>query len=318
MSDRHGIRNYDARLESEAKFDIEDAEYWTGRQRPMRAITIQQPWASRIAWGLKAYETRGWKTKYRGEILIHAGMNRSHLTLFTPRPWEYPLGAVLAVGTLSEVYPTEEKAGGISSEERDWGDWGPGRYAWHLTDVRALDHPIAARGRQGLWRPSNSLVDQVRDSLRQRRHRMTTWEQTVIDISVPDAKGPLQAQDMGGNWHRYRVIQVVGHIHAAAAGLAVTPWRNGLYGIDGENEWEPGVYSITHIASGALVHGQGYNLALAKDVMLGLGPLTDWTQSWDDFRESDPELPERARLIADSIVNSRASHAEVTQYGPGD
>ena len=39
----------------------------------MKAITIKQPYATLIAEGLKEYEFRTWKTKYRGEILIHAG-----------------------------------------------------------------------------------------------------------------------------------------------------------------------------------------------------------------------------------------------------
>lgn len=39
----------------------------------MKIITIKQPFASLIAAGLKEYEFRTWKTKYRGEILIHAG-----------------------------------------------------------------------------------------------------------------------------------------------------------------------------------------------------------------------------------------------------
>jgi len=38
----------------------------------MKAITILEPWASLIACGAKRYETRGWPTKYRGEIAIHA------------------------------------------------------------------------------------------------------------------------------------------------------------------------------------------------------------------------------------------------------
>ena len=39
----------------------------------MKAITVIQPWASLLAEGAKLYETRSWKTNYRGEILIHAG-----------------------------------------------------------------------------------------------------------------------------------------------------------------------------------------------------------------------------------------------------
>lgn len=39
----------------------------------MKAITIFQPFASLIATGAKRIETRGWPTKYRGELAIHAG-----------------------------------------------------------------------------------------------------------------------------------------------------------------------------------------------------------------------------------------------------
>ena len=38
----------------------------------MKAITIWQPWASLIASGAKQFETRGWETKHRGKIAIHA------------------------------------------------------------------------------------------------------------------------------------------------------------------------------------------------------------------------------------------------------
>ena len=39
----------------------------------MKVITIKQPFASLIVLGIKKYEFRTWKTKYRGDILIHAG-----------------------------------------------------------------------------------------------------------------------------------------------------------------------------------------------------------------------------------------------------
>ena len=39
----------------------------------MKGLTIKEPWATLIIEGYKKYEFRSWKTKYRGEILIHAG-----------------------------------------------------------------------------------------------------------------------------------------------------------------------------------------------------------------------------------------------------
>lgn len=42
----------------------------------MKAITIWQPWASLLACGAKQYETRSWKTDYRGQIAIHAAAKK--------------------------------------------------------------------------------------------------------------------------------------------------------------------------------------------------------------------------------------------------
>ena len=39
----------------------------------MKVLTIRQPWASLIIHGYKKFEFRSWQTKYRGDLLIHAG-----------------------------------------------------------------------------------------------------------------------------------------------------------------------------------------------------------------------------------------------------
>ena len=44
----------------------------------MKAITLWQPWASLLACGAKIYETRSWKTDYRGPIAIHAAQKPAH------------------------------------------------------------------------------------------------------------------------------------------------------------------------------------------------------------------------------------------------
>lgn len=42
----------------------------------MKVITIKEPFASLVADGIKKVETRSWKTNYRGEIYIHAGLTK--------------------------------------------------------------------------------------------------------------------------------------------------------------------------------------------------------------------------------------------------
>src|SRR6266496_247116 len=40
--------------------------------KPMKAISLWQPWATLMALNFKKVETRIWETKYRGPLAIHA------------------------------------------------------------------------------------------------------------------------------------------------------------------------------------------------------------------------------------------------------
>ena len=64
----------------------------------MKAITIKQPYASLIAAGIKKYEFRTWKTKYRGELLIHAGkgVDKKAMEKFKKYNLDYPSGCIIA------------------------------------------------------------------------------------------------------------------------------------------------------------------------------------------------------------------------------
>ena len=45
----------------------------------MKVLSIKEPWASLIMNGTKRIETRSWKTKYRGEIYIHASLSKAKI-----------------------------------------------------------------------------------------------------------------------------------------------------------------------------------------------------------------------------------------------
>ncbi len=154
----------------------------------MKALTIWQPWASLIACGEKEFETRSWRTNYRGEIAIHAAKKNLHrnmlslpkgveiaamITLYKnhitiPR-LEETCGCVIATAELADVWEcigADKKGDLMISKNRDtpdwensylsdnewwFGDFSKGRYAWQLANVKMLDEPIPAMGRQGLW-----------------------------------------------------------------------------------------------------------------------------------------------------------------------
>lgn len=128
----------------------------------IKAITLHQPWASLIALGAKRLETRSWNPKWRGTLVIHAGKelsvdttDRVFISLLRDAGitdvYKLPLGAAVAVCELRAVYRTEEVIDRLSAHERAFGNYQPGRSAWHLVNVRPLLPPIVVRGQQGLW-----------------------------------------------------------------------------------------------------------------------------------------------------------------------
>jgi hypothetical protein len=151
----------------------------------VKALTIQQPWASLFALGSKQMETRSWRTHVRGPVAIHAGLampcrigervtygpyeverDGSGLLLRSPRlswPYRLPLGAVVAVGDLFQVRSTDSIEHGPSDLERSLGDHSPGRFAWSITSVLPIRQPVPAKGAQGFWQwePPESIAADV-------------------------------------------------------------------------------------------------------------------------------------------------------------
>ena len=140
----------------------------------MKALTLWQPWASLIAWGEKHYETRSWKTDYRGPLAIHASHRLTEdqkyicSTLRVAKilsahgiedPIQLALGCIVCVADLVEVIATEAwfQRRSIPYKETAFGNYGYGRFAWKLENVHVLIEPIPVKGGQGLWEWPTSL-----------------------------------------------------------------------------------------------------------------------------------------------------------------
>ena len=149
----------------------------------MKAITLWQPYASLVAIGAKQNETRSWATKYRGPLAIHAAMNmpkwvKKLLPGFARLigikeyngSWLYylehgsgPFGKVVAIGNLVDCVPiTPEFVANLSEQEKAFGDYTPGRFAWILEDVRRFEKPVPAKGMQGLWNWDETQADGIK------------------------------------------------------------------------------------------------------------------------------------------------------------
>lgn len=122
----------------------------------MKVLTIKEPWATLIIEGYKAYEFRSWKTKYRGKILIHAGMSleRDNAEKFKDYNLEYSKGAIIGEAEIVDcIFVTKE----VNDELRKinplvYGKSGHvEKYAWKLENVKKYDKPIPVKGQLGLW-----------------------------------------------------------------------------------------------------------------------------------------------------------------------
>lgn len=130
----------------------------------IKAISLMEPWASLMRCGVKTVETRSWKTKYRGPLLICASKRwdrRQRYYLESepvqqafrgPTTAEHMLcGKAVAIVILVDcVGVMDDKYEGLFFAERHFGDFSPGRYCWVTNDLRAIN-PFPVVGQLGLF-----------------------------------------------------------------------------------------------------------------------------------------------------------------------
>lgn len=100
-----------------------------------KALSIKEPWASMIRDGKKTIETRTWKTKYRGEIIICASLKPK--TKFS--------GHAIAKVRLVDCMPMTK-----SDEKTACVNLYPGAFVWILDDIRKIK-PFKVKGMLGLF-----------------------------------------------------------------------------------------------------------------------------------------------------------------------
>jgi hypothetical protein len=141
-----------------------------------------------MALDLKRYETRGRQTHHRGPLVIHAAkcwmdyqqnfafeMPAEHWVAFKyagimSMPTDLPMGALVAVVDVVDCVRVESLTlppapdrphYGLSDEERFWGNYSPGRWAWITTNVRRFKTPIPWRGYQYLFDVPDEIIQQA-------------------------------------------------------------------------------------------------------------------------------------------------------------
>lgn len=124
----------------------------------MKVITIKQPFATLIAEGLKEYEFRTWRTKYRGDILIHAGkgIDKEAMKRFECLNLEYPSGCIIAKATITDCITIDTKMRTKLKESNSLvyfsiiKDTKWDGYGFKLENVEKIE-PIPINGKLSLW-----------------------------------------------------------------------------------------------------------------------------------------------------------------------
>jgi hypothetical protein len=125
----------------------------------MKVITIKQPFATLIAEGLKEYEFRTWKTKFRGEILIHAGkgIDKKAMERYKHLNLDYPSGKIIAKATITDCVYVDDQLKeelqeknqlvyyGILQKDSNWDGYG-----FKLENIEKIE-PIEINGKLSLW-----------------------------------------------------------------------------------------------------------------------------------------------------------------------
>lgn len=158
----------------------------------MRALSFWQPHGGLILTLAKPFETRSYPTKVRGDILLHAAKNESHMEYIviedsyqrglapligkplnfdpahTPDKKDIPaiikavhqtLGCLIGVAELIGCYPCMELTEDQRRRSRGFGDFSSDRWAWEFANVRKLERPIPYRGAQGFFFANLDLTD---------------------------------------------------------------------------------------------------------------------------------------------------------------
>jgi hypothetical protein len=133
----------------------------------MKCISLWQPWASLVVLGEKQNETRSWPTNFRGTLAIHAAkkpwnqlpfmgggfLAYLHRALSAHRIDLYflPRGSIIGTVEIIDCVPVESLYSTLAEQERAFGDYSRGRYAWKLANPVMFNKPIPCKGQQGFW-----------------------------------------------------------------------------------------------------------------------------------------------------------------------
>ncbi|MEH7746260.1 2-oxoglutarate dehydrogenase E1 [Neobacillus drentensis] len=137
----------------------------------MKVLSMIQPWASLFVLREAKFETRTWRTKYRGQLAIHTSKKIdkavcNHIAIqkllgkHGYMKEDLPTGKIIAVCQLvnclkvienNQTWAVLEDGRIVSGNNYFLGDYRVGGFAWEVEDMKKLEEYIPAKGHLGIW-----------------------------------------------------------------------------------------------------------------------------------------------------------------------
>jgi hypothetical protein len=100
-----------------------------------------------------------------GEIFADELPFKKYIPHFKQLPFGYIIGKVtlvdvIRVGTGMLTHTNDELMNKLTMEEKAFGDYTPGRFAWLLEHPVAFKRPVGARGSLTLWEFDDLLINE--------------------------------------------------------------------------------------------------------------------------------------------------------------
>lgn len=138
------------------------------RERPSPykwpVLSIKQPWAQLILEGTKDVEVRSWTTNYRGPIWIHTGQKIDEYATKRFARTGLFTGGLVGHASLHGIRPFSASSWKAwrkrHCDDADF-DENLAKYGWILRAAKPILPPIPAKGKTGLFRLDDSVLEQL-------------------------------------------------------------------------------------------------------------------------------------------------------------
>ncbi len=122
----------------------------------MRAFSLKQPYAELVVSGKKTIELRNWRTKFRGEFLVHASKTPDKISMKSFGFSDLPLGKIVGSAVLVDVKEYKDDKEHALDKTKHLANSSWGKFGFMLENPQRIDGPHV-NGKLNFWDFSGSI-----------------------------------------------------------------------------------------------------------------------------------------------------------------